>query len=123
MKRSILVVDDERNSRMGICFTLQQWQIDQIHIDEAKNGQQAWELLKNNEYDLLITDIKMPVMNGLELLEKLREEDNHIICILLTGFAEFNYAQKGIKYGAIDYLLKLVEQEELISAVEKGLKM
>ncbi|WP_338553204.1 response regulator [Paenibacillus sp. KS-LC4] len=119
MNHSILVVDDEYNSRMGVAFTLEQWGEDKVKVEMADNGKQAIRLLREKSYDLLITDIRMPLMSGIELLETLRGEQNDINTILLTGFAEFEYAQKGLKLGAVDYLLKPIRQEQLIQAVGK----
>lgn len=118
---AILVVDDEYNTRMGVSYTLQQWGDGKIDIAAAENGQQALNMLREREYDLLITDIRMPLMTGIELLEALRREKNEIAAVLLTGFAEFEYAQQGLRLGAIDYLLKPVQQSELIKMAEKAL--
>lgn len=120
---AILVVDDEYNTRMGVSYTLQQWGGDKAEIVVAENGLQALNMLREREYDLLITDIRMPLMTGIELLETLREEKNEVAAILLTGFAEFEYAQQGLRLGAVDYLLKPVQQSELIQTAEKGLSM
>ncbi|HIW31883.1 MAG TPA: response regulator [Candidatus Paenibacillus intestinavium] len=119
MSFRILVTDDENNSRMGVAITLEQWGKEKLIIDTAVNGQQAFELIQNNSYDLLITDIRMPVMSGLDLLSAIRKQDNPLKTILLTGFAEFQYAQKGLQLGAADYLLKPVQQEQLIEAVQR----
>lgn len=119
----ILVVDDEYNTRMGVSYTLQQWGGDKAEIAVAENGQQALNMLREREYDLLITDIRMPLMSGIQLLETLREEKNEVAAVLLTGFAEFEYAQQGLRLGAIDYLLKPVRQSELINTTEKALSM
>lgn len=83
---------------------------------------QAIKMLRDRAYDLLITDIRMPGMTGLELLSALRQEGNEIDAVVLTGFAEFEYAQQALKLGAIDYLLKPVHQHELIEIVAKGLR-
>lgn len=87
----------------------------------AEHGMQAIKMLRDRAYDLLITDIRMPGMTGLELLAALRQEGNEIDAVVLTGFAEFEYAQQALKLGAIDYLLKPVHQHELIEIVGKGL--
>lgn len=118
---AILVVDDEYNTRMGVSYTLQQWKGDMAEIAVAENGMQALKMLREREYDVLITDIRMPLMTGIELLETLREENNEVAAVLLTGFAEFEYAQQGLRLGAIDYLLKPVQQSELIRTAEKAL--
>lgn len=88
----------------------------------AEHGIQAIKMLRDRAYDLLITDIRMPGMTGLELLAALRQEGNEIDAVVLTGFAEFEYAQQALKLGAIDYLLKPVHQHELIEIVAKGLR-
>ncbi|MNJ52505.1 putative response regulatory protein [compost metagenome] len=106
---------------MGVSYTLQQWKGDKAEIAVAENGMQALKMLREREYDVLITDIRMPLMTGIELLETLREENNEIAAVLLTGFAEFEYAQQGLRLGAIDYLLKPVQQSELIQTAEKAL--
>jgi len=122
MTYRILVTDDEKHSRVGVSTTLKQEYKESIHIDTANHGADAFDLIGKHSYDLLITDIRMPKMNGLELLEALRNNNNGISTILLTGFAEFEYAQQGIKFGAVDYLLKPVHQEQLLAAVERVLQ-
>jgi two-component system, response regulator YesN len=120
---SVLVVDDEYNSRMGVSFLIERWSKGQCEVMTAENGQEALKMLEGSSYDLLITDIKMPIMTGIELIEALRSKGNDIASILLTGFAEFEYAQRGLQLGAIDYLMKPIEQEKLITAVEKALEL
>ena len=117
----ILVTDDEKHSRVGVSTTLRQQYKEKLHIDTANHGEEAFELIGRHAYDLLITDIRMPKMDGLQLLEALRNDNNRIDTILLTGFAEFEYAQQGIKLGAIDYLVKPIHQEQLIASVERVL--
>jgi len=119
---SILVADDEYNARMGVSFTLRQWGKGGCEVDVAENGLQSLHYLRERSYDLLITDIRMPLMNGIELLEALRKENIGVPTILLTGFAEFEYAQQGLRLGAVDYLLKPIQQDQLIQAVERALK-
>ena len=122
MKRpSILVVDDEPNTRLGVAYTLQEWGGSEAVVDTAENGAAALDRLRSQHYDLLITDIRMPVMDGIKLLETVRGDDNLIRCIMLTGFAEFDYAQSALRLGVVDYLLKPVQQDQLVQAVEKAL--
>ncbi|GIP15925.1 DNA-binding response regulator [Paenibacillus montaniterrae] len=122
MTYRVLVTDDEKHSRLGVSSTLQTWFKDDMQVDTAVNGSEALELIQQQRYDLLITDIRMPQMSGLELLEALRKRKNGLPTILLTGFAEFEYAQQGIKLGAADYLLKPVHQEQLIATVQRVLE-
>lgn len=121
MNYRVLVIDDEKHSRLGVSSTLQQCYKEKMQVDTAQNGGTALELIEKHHYDLLITDIRMPKMSGLELLETLRKQQNSLATILLTGFAEFEYAQQGIKLGAADYLLKPVHQEHLLSTVQRVL--
>lgn len=119
---AILIVDDERNARMGVSLTLQKWAKGQYDVDVAENGLQAFELMRERNYDLLVTDIQMPVMTGIELLEALKNEDKDVTSILLTGFAEFEYAQRGLQLGAVDYLLKPIQQDKLVASAQKALE-
>lgn len=122
MHRTILVVDDEPNSRLGVSDTLREWGGGTIVVDTAENGRKALDMIRSRNVDLLITDIRMPVMDGLRLLTELRGENRRIKTILLSGYAEFEYARQGLRLGAIDYLLKPVQQEQLIRTVEKALE-
>lgn len=88
-------------------------------VGQATNGKEAYEYLKNNNVDLIITDIEMPFLTGIELVSKLREEDINTEIVFLTAYSEFTYAQQGVKLGVIDYLLKPVEEDQLIRCLEK----
>ncbi len=88
----------------------------------AKNGKEAKELVIEKEADLLITDIKMPFMDGLHVIADLCELQITCDYILISGFSDFSYALKGIKFGVSDYLLKPIEEEELSKAVLKVVK-
>lgn len=120
---SILVVDDEKNTRLGISFTLQEEGVGDWIVDVAENGKQALELLRKQKYGVLITDIKMPILNGIELLKKLDELNIEVTSLMLTGFADFEFARKGMRFGVVDYLLKPVQQDELINSVKKALEI
>ena len=86
----------------------------------AANGLEAIRFLKNNEVDLILADIRMPAMSGLELLEKLRTEGiSDAYFIILSGYSDFEYARKALQYGCMDYILKPVRKTELIAALDK----
>ena len=70
-------------------------------------------------FDLVIADIKMPVMDGIELLKRIREDGNDVSFVILSGFAEFSYAQEALKHRCSAYILKPVEKDSLIAVVEK----
>ena len=82
-------------------------------IAEAENGQEALVLLEQHTVQMVITDIRMPVMDGLELARQIHEKYPHIVTVILTGYADFEYAQRSLRYGAFDYLLKPVSDEAL----------
>jgi two-component system response regulator YesN len=86
-------------------------------LGETTNGMKAWELIQHREPDFIISDIRMPNLDGLELLYKVREAGLPIKVILLTAYGEFEYAHKAIKLGASGYLLKPFIQSELIQEV------
>ena len=85
----------------------------------AQDGKTAYEMIEEQGFDLVIADIKMPVMDGIELLKKIREAGNDVSFVILSGFAEFSYAQEALKHKCSAYILKPVEKESLISVVEK----
>lgn len=118
---SILIADDEFSTRKGILKTLQVWSNHQYHFQTAENGIEALQYAQDYSFDLLITDIRMPGLNGIELIEKLQKQRIEITALLLTGYAEFEYAKSALKLGAVNYLLKPVEQQSLIEAVEDAL--
>lgn len=85
----------------------------------VRNGESALKELEKNEYDLLIADIKMPLMDGITLITKLRGEGNNIPVIILSGYDEFEFAKAGISLGVIDYLLKPLNDNELYKTLDK----
>lgn len=114
-----MIVDDEPYIRQGLRILINWEQYGFTVCGEAANGREALELLETTDFDLVITDIKMPVMSGLELIEQTWERVSRKIgFIILSGFYEFEYARKAIKYSVIDYVLKPVQKEELIRALE-----
>lgn len=109
----ILFVEDDTS----ISFLISRyklWQEGNFHIsDVAKHGREAWELLQQKTYDLVIMDIRMPVMDGMELLEKMRKEGNVTDVILASTYNDFQYAKKGIQYGVLDFLEKPYTEQKL----------
>lgn len=86
---------------------------------EAKDGRDALELYERYQPDIVLTDIVMPYMDGLELSEKLLKDNPDVSIILITGNSEFDYARKAVKLGVCDYIVKPFEKEELIIALLK----
>lgn len=117
----ILIVDDERSVVEGVAATLpcEDLKIGTIH--KAFSVTDALAIMRRHPVDLVITDIRMPGISGLELMDKVHETSPSTQCILLTGHAEFEYAKRAITGGASDYLLKPVNDDDLIQAVDKAL--
>lgn len=116
----VMIIDDEPYIRQGLKILINWEQYGFEICAEAANGKEAVNLMENNEFDLIITDIKMPQMDGLELIEYTRAHiSNNIRFIILSGFYEFEYAKKAIKYDVADYVLKPIKEEELIKVLEE----
>ena len=117
----ILIVDDEKIERVGLKFLL--GQLDRsFEIYEAVNGKEAVAWLQNNQADILITEVKMPFMDGLELLENVYQEHPDMVKIIISGYGEFSYAKKAMKFGVEEYILKPVDPEEFQSSMNKILE-
>mgnify|MGYP001594635971 FL=1 len=116
----VMIVDDEPFVRKGL-RSLINWESYNFSICyEADNGRDALKLAKDFRPDLIITDIKMPEMDGLELVKKCVENaDIESKYIILTGFSNFEYAQRSMGYGVCNYILKPVEEEEIIETLIK----
>ncbi|MDE6606607.1 MAG: response regulator, partial [Lachnospiraceae bacterium] len=108
----VLLVDDEPFIVQGISLLLD-WEKEGCEIvATAQNGVEALAYLKANQVDLIIADIKMPEMTGLELLEIIRREEiSDAYFVILSGYSDFAYAQQAIRYSCMDYVLKPVEKE------------
>lgn len=102
----LMIVEDEYLVRQGLSSLLDFEKLNMEVLAEAENGVEAWELFQKEQADILLTDINMPLMNGLRLAQLVKEHypDTHIV--FLTGYDEFDYALSAVKLGADDYLLK-----------------
>lgn len=115
----VMVVEDEKLIRRGIIQGIKWNELGFEVIAEAKNGVEALEKLKEENIDVVITDIKMPIMDGIELSKKIREEYNNIEIVILSGFSEFDYAREAIRFNAYEYLLKPTKKAKLIEIFER----
>jgi two-component system response regulator YesN len=115
----LLLVDDEEEVRKGIVKKIN-WQEYGFEISgEAENGREALDLAEKLNPDLVLTDIKMPFMNGLELAEVLKKSCPTTKVIIITGFDDFDYARKAIGLNVIEYILKPVSSQDLITLLKK----
>ena len=115
----VLVVEDEEMIRKGIVLAVDWAALDCVAVGEASNGAQALEAVERYDPSLIITDLKMPVMDGLEMLRQLRERGNNAFVIILTAYDSFSYAQTALRLGAVDFLLKPFHDGELEQAVTR----
>ncbi|MFC0212312.1 response regulator [Paenibacillus chartarius] len=119
---NVIIVDDEEFIRLGIAKILSKSELP-VHIAGLyANGMEAWAELSKlapGELDVLITDIKMPVMDGLRLIEKVKEKMPDLPVIILSGFNEFEYARQALRFGVTDYFLKPLDKYELCQALWK----
>ncbi len=119
MQRRILVVDDDESLRWVTQAQMQQSGYD---VAAAASGEDALEQIRRNPPDLVITDLMMPRMSGLELLKKIRAEYPEIIIILVTAYGTIETAVEAMKAGAYDYITKPVNMDELRLTVARGLE-
>lgn len=110
---SLLIVEDNISSREGLAKSITGMELGIAHIYTAKNGQEALTYLRKLKIDIVLTDICMPQMDGLELIQCCRAEKHRVEFIIISGFEDFRYAQTAIRYGVKAYLLKPVSVEEL----------
>ncbi|MFC5530627.1 response regulator transcription factor [Cohnella yongneupensis] len=122
--KSILIVDDEPRTRQGLKTMLEKWGAGRYRIMTADNGQDALLTLAETAIDLMITDIRMPEISGLSLAAQIKENPalHQPSIILISGYAEFDYAQQAIQLGVVNYLLKPISKDKLIEAVEQALE-
>lgn len=102
----LLVVDDESTMRKGIANFMNWESIDCEVIGTASDGLEAIEFIKTNPVDIILTDIKMPIADGLEVAKFIYENYSDIKVILLTGYADFEYAKTAIRYNVSAFILK-----------------
>ncbi|MEK8127935.1 response regulator [Paenibacillus filicis] len=111
--RRVLIVDDEKNIRLGLKAMIAREFPGVYAFEFAQDGQEALSLLTAATVDVVITDLRMPVMDGLALIKRIQELDDKPAVIILSGHDDFHYAQEAIRYQVLEYLLKPIVREEL----------
>ncbi len=116
-KKTILLADDDDNLRRVLEF-----QLDEAgyQIKAAKDGAEALEIFNNNDFDCVITDLRMPKLSGLELIEKIKVADSEIPVIVITAFGEVETAVTAMKAGAFDYINKPFNRDEILLTIERA---
>jgi two-component system response regulator YesN len=115
----VILVDDEMFTRKGL-IKLIDWEACGYQVvGEADNGEDALELIGDIQPDLVITDIRMPVLDGLELIRRVTDEGKaNPVFIILSGYNDFNYAQKAVRYGVHDFVLKPIDEIEFTETLQ-----
>ena len=116
---SLVIVEDEEIIRRGLVCTIDWLKLGARVVGEAANGREALRVIQETAPDVVLTDIKMPVMDGIALTETLKAEKNPAKVIYLTSYADFSYAQKALHLDVCDYLLKPVNEADLAKALAK----
>ncbi len=117
-KKTVLLADDDVNMRRVLEF-----QLDEVgyNVWTAKDGAEALQIFTNNDFDCVITDLRMPKLSGLELLEKIKTTNTEIPIIVITAFGEVETAVTAMKAGAFDYINKPFNREEILLTLERAL--
>ena len=119
MGYKILVVDDEKDIRQLLSVALTR--VDGFSVELAENGEEALQKIDRERFDLVLTDLKMPKMDGLQLLSEIVNSKPEILTVLMTGYGSINSALEAIRGGASDYLMKPIDIAELVVRLQKVL--
>lgn len=117
---NVVICEDEDIIRKGLMFSFDFQSLNLKVVADFDNPQSCLEYLTDHPVDILITDIKMPLMSGLEMIARIEDKAN-IEFIILSGFSDFEYAQKAITYGVTEYLVKPLDHDLLQISLEKAI--
>lgn len=116
---TLIIVDDEEIEREGMLYYIPWKKYDIEVIGMAWNGLEAYELIKEKKPDIVLTDISMPIMNGLELIEKVTNDNINVEFIVLSGYGEYEFTSKAMEYGVRHYILKPCDESKFAIVLEK----
>lgn len=115
----VVIVEDEDIIRKGLVCTVDWQSMGACIVGEAADGEEGLQVVREQQPDVVLTDIRMPRLSGLAMAEALRQSGSHVAIVFLTSYADFTYAQEALRLGAVDYLLKPVEEEALRAVLQK----
>lgn len=121
-ERTILIVDDEETTLRGLTKSLEVWADGRFRIRSAASAREALQTAQNEKVHVLVTDICMPEMTGLELIKEMLQTGQQPVSLILSGHSEFEFAQTAIRLGVLNYLVKPVQKKKLIQSVEEALE-
>lgn len=119
----VLIADDEAIERKALCRKLQKYFGDSCEVSQAENGLEAVSLFQEAKIQIVIMDIGMPGMNGIEAAEQIRRMDRECSIIFLTAYDDFCYTRQAIIIRALDYLLKPCEDDDLTAVMEEAMRL
>lgn len=119
MKYKVIVADDEDVIRKGIVYLIDWDKLNCEIVQECTDGLQVLKYLEKNTADIVITDIKMPKLSGIELMEEIDKKHKGLKMILVTAYTDFEFARKALRYGAVDFVVKNDIITDLPKAVKK----
>jgi two-component system, response regulator YesN len=121
--KNIVIVDDEPRTRQGLQRTLESWNNGEFTILTAESGEEVMGIAEERRIHILLSDIRMPEMTGLQLLKNLKEKGISPVVIVISAYSEFEYAQEALRLGVVNYLLKPIGKKKLIEAVDEAVKV
>jgi DNA-binding NarL/FixJ family response regulator len=117
--KSVLVVDDEESIRVSLKRMLEK---ENFQVETAENGSMALKKLANYHHDIILADIMMDDVSGIELLKNIREKHSNMLVLLMTGYASIDSATKAVRLGASDYILKPCSKKKILSSIGNAIK-
>lgn len=121
--KNIVIVDDEPRTRQGLQRTLESWNNGEFNILTAQSGEEVLQIAEKQKIHILLSDIRMPEMTGLQLLKTIKEKGMFPVVIVISAYSEFEYAQEALRLGVVNYLLKPISKTKLIEAVEEAIQI
>jgi len=121
--KNILIVDDEPRTRQGLQRTLESWNNGEFKILIAESGEEVLQIAQTQPIHILLSDIRMPEMTGLQLLQNIRDKGLSPVVIVISAYSQFEYAQEALRLGVVNYLLKPISKSTLIEAVEDAVQI
>ena len=116
----VMIVDDEQTARLGLERIISETMPELIVTTKAENGMDALEKIEKRQPDIVISDISMPVMDGIELSRQVRKQYPQIVMIMLTAYDNFSYVQQCLTNQVFDYVLKPIEEDAFLKVMEKA---
>ncbi len=117
--KTVLIVEDEKMIRQGIKTMIMRSGVPVDVIIECNNGEMALEVIKEQEIDVMFTDIRMPKMDGIELVQKMQECEHIPVTVAISGYDDFSYAVEMMRNGVREYILKPIEREKITAVLTK----